>query len=40
LQYFRSLQLSTGTFPVGVGGVLILFVKHMIKWQCLVILAN
>jgi len=23
-----------------VGGVLILFVKHMIKWQCLVILAN
>jgi len=31
LQYFRSLELSMETFPVGVGGVLILFVKSMIK---------
>jgi len=37
LQYFRSLELSMETFPVGAGGVLILFVKIMIK---LVILAN
>jgi len=40
LQYFHSLELSMETFPVGAEGVLILFVKHMIKWQCLVILAN
>jgi len=27
LQYFRSLELSMETFPVG-GGVLIVYVKH------------
>ena len=37
LQYFPSIELSMETFPVGAGGVLILFVNKMIK---LVILAN
>jgi len=40
LQYFRSLELYMDTFPVCAGDVLILFVKHMIKWQCSVILVN
>jgi len=30
LQYFRSLDFSMETFPVGAGDVLILFVKRMI----------
>jgi len=38
LQYFSSLELSMETFPVGAGGVSILFVKN--EWQCLVTLAN
>ena len=29
LQYFCSLELSLETFPVGVGGVLTLFVKNI-----------
>jgi len=40
LQYFLSLEFYMETFPVDAGGVLVLFVKNMIKWQCLVILAN
>jgi len=35
LQYFLSLELSMETFPVGAGGVMVLFVKSMIKWQLL-----
>jgi len=31
LQNFRSLELSMETFPVSVGGVLIYFVKSMIR---------
>ena len=31
LQYFCSFELSMETFPVGSGGVLIIFVKSMIK---------
>ena len=38
-KHFRSLELSMETFSVGAGGVLILFVKRMIKWQCLVLIA-
>jgi len=37
---FLSFELSMETFPVGAGGVLLIFVKRMIKWQCLVVLAN
>jgi len=36
LQYFRILTLSMGTFPVGAGGVLILFVNGSV-WLYLLI---